>query len=234
MLFIFLSVAIVYSVLRFTHVSSWTSLPETGEKVFSSPEEAYNGPRRDAFREWLNVPLRFPPKNMRKLPTGPAADIPRIQHDIKWYKESPRHREERGRRREVVLEAFQHTWDGYRENAWLHDEVKPVSGDVGNQYCGWGATLVDSLDTLWIMGLEKEFVQAVASLKHIDFTKCDLNSISVFETTIRFLGGLLGAYDISNGKYPALLQKAVELAEMLYHAFDTRNRMPIASWNWKE
>ena len=39
--------------------------------------------------------------------------------------------------------------------------------------------------------------------------------LSVFETTIRYLGGLLSAYELSDYKYPALLEKAEEVAKTM-------------------
>ena len=60
-------------------------------------------------------------------------------------------------------------------------------------------------------------------------TEADI--INVFETTIRYLGGFLGAYDLSDGKYPILLEKAKELGEVLYNSFDTPNRLPITRWH---
>ena len=88
------------------------------------------------------------------------------------------------------------------------------------------------------MGLKAAFEEAVEGLKLIDFTTSDHNEINVFETTIRYLGGLLGAHDLTfgdpNHPYPVLLEKAIELGDMLYAAFDTPNRMPIANWKWKE
>ncbi len=73
--------------------------------------------------------------------------------------------------------------------------------------------------------------------RRIDFTTSAFRSeIPVFETIIRYLGGLVAAYDITGGKkgdYPALLDKAVELAEILMGVFDTPNRMPILYYNWK-
>jgi mannosyl-oligosaccharide alpha-1,2-mannosidase len=89
------------------------------------------------------------------------------------------------------------------------------------------------LDTLWIMGLHSEFEEAVNALEAIDFSTCSLGTLNVFETTIRYLGGFLSAYDISGGKYPILLRKAGEMGDMLYHAFDTPNRMPITRWDFK-
>jgi mannosyl-oligosaccharide alpha-1,2-mannosidase len=55
----------------------------------------------------------------------------------------------------------------------------------------------------------------------------------LFETTIRYLGGLLGAYDVSGGKYKVLLEKAEELGEVLMGAFDTPNRMPLTYYHWR-
>lgn len=80
------------------------------------------------------------------------------------------------------------------------------------------------------MGLQDEFEEAVAAVAELDFTQCSLEEINVFETTIRYLGGFLGAYDISQHKYPVLLDKAIEVGQMLYAAFDTPNRMPITRW----
>jgi mannosyl-oligosaccharide alpha-1,2-mannosidase len=84
---------------------------------------------------------------------------------------------------------------------------------------------VDSLDTLWIMGLKDEFYEAVQAVADIDFGETNLTTVSVFETTIRYLGGLLSAYDLSN--MSILLKKAIQLGEMLYRAFDTPNNTPL-------
>lgn len=42
---------------------------------------------------------------------------------------------------------------------------------------------------------------------------------SVFETTIRYLGGLLSAYELSNQQFPVLLQKAKEVGDKLAFAW---------------
>jgi mannosyl-oligosaccharide alpha-1,2-mannosidase len=87
---------------------------------------------------------------------------------------------------------------------------------------GWAATLVDGLDSLYIMGLQDEFDSALEALDSINFSRPNAERVPVFETTIRYLGGLLGAYDVSGGKYPLLLQKADQLGEFLFQAFDTQ------------
>jgi mannosyl-oligosaccharide alpha-1,2-mannosidase len=87
------------------------------------------------------------------------------------------------------------------------------------------------LDTLWIMGMKDEFKEAVQAVETIDFTTCALDEINVFETTIRYLGGFLAAYDLSNDV--SLLRKAIEIGSLLYKAFDTPNRMPITRWKFR-
>lgn len=84
------------------------------------------------------------------------------------------------------------------------------------------------------MGMKKEFKSALTGLKSIDFQTTPLTELNVFETTIRYLGGLLSAYDVSGHKHGILLKKAIEVGEMLYHAFDTPNHMPIARWEWQK
>ena len=80
--------------------------------------------------------------------------------------------------------------------------------------------------------MHDEFTEAVKAIEQIDFSTSALEEINVFETTIRYLGGFLSAYDLSAERYPSLLRKASEIGEMLYHAFDTPNRMPITRWNF--
>jgi mannosyl-oligosaccharide alpha-1,2-mannosidase len=83
------------------------------------------------------------------------------------------------------------------------------------------------------MDMRKEFAIAVAALNKIEFTTPSIDTLNVFETTIRYLGGLLAAHDLCGGKYPILMEKALELGEMLYVAFDTPNRLPVARWYWR-
>ena len=110
----------------------------------------------------------------------------------------------------------------------MKDEVSPISGKFVSPFGGWAATLVDSLDTLWIMGMKDDFARAVDAAMAIDLSQSTTMQINVFETTIRHLGGLLAAYDLSGDK--RLLEKAREFGDMLIVAFDTPNRMPITRW----
>lgn len=71
------------------------------------------------------------------------------------------------------------------------------------------------------MGLDDEiFSQAIAKLSTIDFTKAKTSDLaSVFESTIRHVGGMLSAYELSDRKYPVLLEKATQLADQLAFAW---------------
>lgn len=166
-----------------------------------------------------------------QLPSGRPLSIPKIQHVFK--DETTDAKITREKRQLKVKEEFQRAWNGYKKHAWLHDELSPVSGKFRDPFCGWAATLVDTLDTLWIMGLKSEFEEAARAVDLIDFTTSPRSDIPLFETTIRYLGGLLAAYDVSDGQYKNLLTKAVELAEILMGAFDTPNRMPVLYYRWR-
>lgn len=73
-------------------------------------------------------------------------------------------------------------------------------------------TILDALDTLWIMGMRAEFEEGKAWLmENLDFTKVT-KEVSVFETTIRAVGGLLSAYELS--KDAVFLTKAHGLVDM--------------------
>lgn len=186
---------------------------------------------------WSKFPENFPvpDESLIRLPTGAPSPMPKIQHD--FPPEAPAARTLREGRLAEIKAEMSRAWEGYRAFAWMHDELSPVSRAYRDPFCGWAATLVDSLDTLWIMGLKEEFDEAAEAVRTIDFTYSPTrNDIPVFETTIRYLGGLLAAYDVSGGAeggYGMLLDKAEELAEILMGAFDTPNRMPVLYYHWR-
>ncbi|ETO08277.1 hypothetical protein RFI_29112 [Reticulomyxa filosa] len=95
--------------------------------------------------------------------------------------------------------AFANVWHGYAKKAIGQDEAQHihvlVNKKPGDSCGGLGATLIDALDTLMLMGLNEELEQARRNLEKINFN-IDLQ-VSFFETTIRHLGGLIGAYEMS-------------------------------------
>ena len=72
---------------------------------------------------------------------------------------------------------------------------------------GWGASAIDALSTALIMKNEKVVNQIVEYIPTINFARTapGQESVSLFETTIRYLGGLLSAYALSKVGGLALL-----------------------------
>lgn len=165
------------------------------------------------------VPFRLPP--VRKLPEAPvdAAD---------------------DARRQAVETAFHQSWDAYRRHAWGRDEFHPLSKTgsnlLANDTAPLGYTIVDTLDSLILLGWRDAYEEARDWVRdelhwHID------GRLNVFETTIRMLGGLLSASALmldpppgTLARSPAdaamFLAKAERLAERLAPAFDTPSGIP--------
>ena len=207
---------------------SHSNIPPTANKAPRPGTDDFGG----VSIHWRPIPKRYPIQKLQKLPSTPPQAFPPLQYA--FGKESSSERTTREKRLATVKKSFVRTWDSYKALAWMQDELQPISGGSLSSFGGWAATLVDSLDTLWILGLKNEFEMAVEAAAGIDFTTTDTDMLNVFETTIRYLGGFLGAYDVSDGQYPVLLDKAKQLGEILYCAFDTANRMPVTRWYWKQ
>ncbi|XP_028986363.1 mannosyl-oligosaccharide 1,2-alpha-mannosidase IA isoform X2 [Betta splendens] len=143
-------------------------------------------------------------------------------------------------RREKVREMMKFAWDNYKHYAWGKNELRPLTrnGHIGNMFGGLrGASIIDSLDTLYIMGLMEEYNDAKEWVQ----TSLDLNSngeASLFEVNIRYVGGLLSAYYLTGEEL--FKNKAVELGEKLLPAFNTPTGIPRGvinlgsgtSWSW--
>ncbi|KAI9296184.1 seven-hairpin glycosidase [Neoconidiobolus thromboides FSU 785] len=134
-------------------------------------------------------------------------------------------------RTRVIRDEFSQSWDKYRKVAMGADEIGPMDGKmINNTWNGWGVTLVDSLDTLWLMGLKKEFKEAVEVVSHSDY-KRGAQKLSFFEITIRYLGGLISAYDLSGEKI--LLDKAKDLADAMLNDFSSPSGLPYVTFDFR-
>jgi len=124
-------------------------------------------------------------------------------------------------------------WDRYREHGWGKDEIKPVSGTVSSfplKNHHLGLSLIEALDTLWVMGLDSRFRDGVDWVKANASFDVD-GEVSVFETSIRLVGGLLSAHHACGD--PMLLAKARDLADRLLPAFETPTGFPFRFVNLK-
>ena len=91
---------------------------------------------------------------------------------------------------------MKHAWDSYVLHAWGSNELDPVGrkGQPGDLPQGLGLTIVASLDSLYIMGLEDDFETGKEWVRdNFDMDKVS-GFVSVFETNTRIVGGFLTAY----------------------------------------
>lgn len=157
-----------------------------------------------------------------------------------------------GHRVAAVRNAFLHAWKGYRAFAFGHDEISPVTNGTNDSWGGFGVTLVDALDTMYIMGLfheddasendsadrsgksnqnsdANEFYRDVkAHVQSIDWSRRNYDA-SFFESSIRYLGGLLSIHQLTGE--PLFLAKAVELGDRLLPAFNSPTGIPFSIVN---
>ena len=232
----FLILSIIYLLPK-----PYTSSPFVGSPISTalrcaafSPTHPYTPPGNVTQSQWRQLVIKNPPDKLLQLQPETPQVLPQIQFQ---FHQPNKINETQIQRREAVKATFERAWNSYKQKAWLMDELSPISGNSNNNFGGWAATLVDSLDTLWILNMKEDFDEAINAALTIDFTdvsKISEDTISVFETTIRFLGGFLSAYELPGCQDTRVLDKAIEVADMLYAAFDTPNRIPIPRWSPKK
>ncbi|XP_023161423.2 mannosyl-oligosaccharide alpha-1,2-mannosidase IA isoform X1 [Drosophila hydei] len=138
-------------------------------------------------------------------------------------------------RRAHVKQMMEHAWHNYKLYAWGKNELRPLSqrphsGSIFGSY-DLGATIVDGLDTLYIMGLEKEYKEGRDWIER-RFSLDNISAeLSVFETNIRFVGGMLTLYAFTGD--PMYKEKAQHVADKLLPAFQTPTGIPYALVNTK-
>lgn len=97
---------------------------------------------------------------------------------------------------------MKHAWNNYKKYAWGSNELRPISrmGHSGSVFGAGrlGATIVDAIDTLYIMGMMDEYADARQFIvDELDIKQAARGDLSVFETNIRFVGGLLSIYALT-------------------------------------
>jgi len=147
--------------------------------------------------------------------------------------------------RDHVVEMFRHGYGSYMTYAYPQDELQPVTCTGTNVFGGYSMTLIDSLDMLALVGDDVEFFKRVREVGSNVRFDADLK-VSVFETTIRVVGGLLSAHLLAEKHGPrlratsdrpdreeafaydgSLLPLAVQIADKLMPAFNTPTAIPF-------
>ncbi|KAF6201192.1 hypothetical protein GE061_005639 [Apolygus lucorum] len=166
----------------------------------------------------------------------------------------PMSKEEQDALKEEARDMFYHAYHAYMDNAYPADELMPLScqgryrglqpsrGDIDDTMGNFSLTLIDTLDTLVILGDLAEFEHAVKLIiKDVSFDNDIV--VSVFETNIRVLGGLLSAHilaeyvqqkmGIMKWYRGELLVMAKDIGYRMTPAFNTTTGIPHARVNLK-
>eukprot|EP00041_Stephanoeca_diplocostata_P029574 m.878194 g.878194 ORF g.878194 m.878194 type:complete len:614 (-) comp23585_c0_seq24:2281-4122(-) len=113
---------------------------------------------------------------------------------------------------ELAKQMFDFSYSSYLEHAFPLDELDPIhcagrsidrqnpdNININDVLGNYSLTLIDSLDTLAIMGNASEFARAVRLVvQHVSFDQDAI--VQVFEVTIRAMGGLLSAHLIAKNR----------------------------------
>ena len=135
----------------------------------------------------------------------------------------------------AVKDAFTFAWNGYFTTCEGQDELEPVTNTCTNPRNNWGASAVDALSTALVMESEPIVAEILNYIATIDYTTT-ATEVSLFETTIRYLAGMLSGYDLLKGPLSnlttnasavdTLLTQSTSLADSLSFAFNTSTGIP--------
>jgi hypothetical protein len=121
------------------------------------------------------------------------------------------------------------SWKAYKQYAWGHDALKPLS----HTYEDWYEhplyiSPIDAYSTLKLMGSDTEAKEIEDYV--VDSLSWDQDvDAKVFEVDIRILGGLLSMYEMTGN--PKVLAKTVDFADRLLPAFNTPTGIPTYNVN---
>jgi len=147
---------------------------------------------------------------------------------------------------------FYHAYNAYMANAWPADELMPLScrgrfrgrepnrGDIDDAMGNFSLTLIDSLDMLVVLGDLQEFENSVKKvINNVSFDSDIV--VSVFETNIRVVGGLLSAHVLAeliqarneglSWYRGELLNMAIDCGTRLLPAFNSTTGLPYPRVN---
>ena len=177
-------------------------------------------PFQPALRGLRTVLLALLPAFAQAAPASPPAAAPALR---------PVTDAESAALARRVKDEMRHAWQGYKQYAWGHDALNPLSRKPRDWYAhSLLMTPVDALDTLVLMGLKDEADEA----RELIATRLSFDQdmeVQNFEITIRLLGGLLSAYQLTGDE--RLLAKAQDLGQRLLPVFDSPTGLPYTHVN---
>jgi len=104
-------------------------------------------------------PFSWPPAGSYGTPA-----CNKIQHDF------PAGTNSNSSRADAVKAFYEKAWADYKQYCFGQDDINPVSNTCDQDLFGWGATIVDGIDTAVIMNLTEVVKDQLAWIAKVDFT----------------------------------------------------------------
>lgn len=146
-------------------------------------------------------------------------------------------------RQHSVVEAFRYNYAQYEKYAFGQDILDTIQkkGNIDTSIHGFAGTIIDALDTMILMGMSSspEYQHAMSVVRKLSFNFTtdssggDKGVVSVFEWTIRLMGGLLSAYQFNGQKKEErfLVEQAQSIADSLSVAWSEKTSIPFSDVN---
>lgn len=129
----------------------------------------------------------------------------------------------------AVKKVFQSSFNDYLTYARGADELLPLTKSSTGGFGNWGATFVDALTTAHIMGLDDVVQQGITFSENVNFANTSQDTISLFETNIRYVASLLSLYELTGSKNEKLISQAKVLGDKLLQGWEGDNDIPFNS-----
>lgn len=142
----------------------------------------------------------------------------------------------------AIAQEYRNVWNEYAKYAFGKDDLLPLNQSYVNDLFGFGATIVDGIDTAVVMGLTDIVSAQLEYIYNRNFNKPD-SLVDEFDAMIRYIGGLLSAYDLINspivpkGTYnqahvEGLLNAAKTISNHLKPMFNSPSGLPYGNINF--
>lgn len=94
-------------------------------------------------------------------------------------------------RANAVREFYVTVWNQYSQHCFGHDDINIISKTCVDDLFGWGATIVDGLDTAIVMNLTDIVNKQLAHIAQTDFTYVDQHIFSLSAKNYKYHGSLI-------------------------------------------
>ena len=118
-------------------------------------------------------------------------------------------------RRQFIVNITREAWGAYVRHAWGQEALQPLSqnSDKNNRLPANGETIIQSITTLWLMGLQEEYGRA---RKWID------EEMNITRVKLENIGSLISAYSLTGDEM--FKQRAKQVADYLHGQYNATGK----------